>query len=270
MLNSTVCRYEHFLTDWYAKWCQIMGFDPAVRIEVDASYRKIWEFAFICQGLFERDMLAPGRKGIGFAVGTEPLSSLFANRGCEIVATDLPSSGHDTRWTATGQHATDADALFYANHVQAEDFKRLVGFRPVNMNHLECLPDNEFDFAWSSCAIEHVGSIDLGAAFVKNSMRILKPGGIAIHTTEFNCSSNEDTIFEGENVIFRRRDLEKLGDELRLQRCRTEVLDFDVGGHQFDMDYDEEPYFSTKSRHIKLMIGGHVATSFGIIVKKAN
>ncbi|MGF7171216.1 hypothetical protein FHS91_002906 [Sphingobium xanthum] len=31
MLNSVVCRYEHFLTDWYAKWCKVLGFELLVR-----------------------------------------------------------------------------------------------------------------------------------------------------------------------------------------------------------------------------------------------
>ena len=34
-------------------------------------------------------LLAPGRRGIGFGVGTEPLPALFANRGVEVVASDL-------------------------------------------------------------------------------------------------------------------------------------------------------------------------------------
>ncbi len=34
-------------------------------------------------------MLVPGRQGLGFAVGHEPLSELFASLGCKILATDL-------------------------------------------------------------------------------------------------------------------------------------------------------------------------------------
>ena len=55
-------------------------------------HRKIWEFCFIAQALDERGMLARGRRGLGFAVGTEPLPAMFASRGCAIVATDLATA----------------------------------------------------------------------------------------------------------------------------------------------------------------------------------
>ena len=51
--------------------------------------RKFWEWCAISQALDERKKLRTGLKGLGFAVGTEPLSSHFAARGCRILATDL-------------------------------------------------------------------------------------------------------------------------------------------------------------------------------------
>ena len=89
VLQSTVCRYEHFLTDWYAKWTGLLDHPTEVSPDVQLSYRKLWEFAAINQALSERDMLKPGRKGLGFAVGREPLPSIFASHGVRIVATDL-------------------------------------------------------------------------------------------------------------------------------------------------------------------------------------
>ena len=38
--------------------------------------------------------------------------------------------------------------------------------------------------------------------FIEGAMNLLKPGGIAVHTTEYNVSSNEETIMEGNDVIF--------------------------------------------------------------------
>ena len=46
--------------------------------------------------------------------------------------------------------------------------------------------------------------------FVINSMRVLKPGGVAVHTTEFNLSSNDDTIEARDLCVYRRRDIELL------------------------------------------------------------
>ena len=267
MLISMACRYEQFLTDWYVKWCTALGYQAEVSPQVVVSYRKIWEFAAIIQALQERDMLAPGRKGLGFAVGQEPLSSFFANRGVEILATDLPDDieGH---WTQTGEHAASLNALLHDGLVSAEDFRRLVRFTPVNMNDLAALPNGEYDFLWSSCAMEHIGNLEKGTEFVKNSMRLLKPGGVAVHTTEFNCSSNDATVEEGWNVIYRRRDIERLANELRLMRCGMETLDFGIGTHAYDIDYDEPPYFTRSIPHIKLLIDGHVSTSFLMVIQK--
>ncbi len=96
MLASMVCRYEHFLTDWYGTWASVLplgryGIEPGPR--PGRPHRKAWEWSAIAQALHERGMLEPGRKGCGFAVGVEPLTSLFAARGAEILATDLARDG---------------------------------------------------------------------------------------------------------------------------------------------------------------------------------
>jgi hypothetical protein len=263
VIGSVVCRYEHFLSDWYARHCRVLGFDPAVD-ERPASYRKIWEWAAILQALEERGMLRHGNKAIGFAVGQEPLPSIFAGHGVSVLASDMPDGEY---WEETGQHATNA--LFVSGHVSRQEFDRLVEFQPIDMTNITSLPDEQADFVWSSCAIEHVGSLDLASRFVVDSMRLLKPGGVAVHTTEINCSSNEETIEVGDNVIFRRRDIEALNDRLRQIRCGMCHPDFDMGTHPYDLDYDEEPYFTSGRKHIKLKIGPFVSTSFLIIAHKA-
>lgn len=48
-------------------------------------HRKHWEFTFIVRALEALDMLQPGRRGIVFAAGKEPLISYFASKGVEVV-----------------------------------------------------------------------------------------------------------------------------------------------------------------------------------------
>ena len=72
----------------------------------------------------------------------------------------------------------------------------------------------------------------------------------------------------GDNVLFRRRDIEELGYRLREQRCWMDTPDFQLGTHDFDVDYDEEPYFTTDRRHIKLKIGPFISTSFLLVLRK--
>jgi 2-polyprenyl-3-methyl-5-hydroxy-6-metoxy-1,4-benzoquinol methylase len=270
MLNSSVCRYEHFHTDWYHRWCSIIGFDPKVYEDQNHSYRKSWEWAAIFQTAYEHDMLRPGRSAIGFAVGQEWLVSVFANMGVQVLATDMPAEHEQAEhWAQSNQHAASLDAMFHPNCIERDKFDERVSFQPIDMTDISSLPSESADFIWSSCAIEHLGTLNAGLEFAQNAMRLVKPGGIAVHTTEYNCSSNDDTIEEGWNVIYRRKDIEKFERDLRRIRCAMVTPDFNAGHHPYDIDFDQEPYFTSKSRHIKLAIGNHVATSFVMIIKKA-
>jgi len=44
------------------------------------------------------------------------------------------------------------------------------------MNEIPRSFDNQYDYCWSVCAFEHLGSIQKGLDFVKNAMNVLKPG----------------------------------------------------------------------------------------------
>ncbi len=73
-----------------------------------------------------------------------------------------------------------------------------------------------FDFNWSSSCFEHLGTLDAGIDFVIAAVEnTLRSGGIAVHTTEYNLTSNEHTVTEGPTVIYRRRDIDELVRRLR-------------------------------------------------------
>jgi len=96
-LNSSICKEIHFNTSWFVKWTN----------EIKEEYRlhrKLWEFAYIIQALYERGMIKNGKKGLGFAVGTEPLPAIFARHGCFITATDIePEVGEQKGWANQDQ-----------------------------------------------------------------------------------------------------------------------------------------------------------------------
>ena len=51
------------------------------------------------QALWERGCIAKDKKGLVFAVGTEPLPAMFASFGCYILATDIfPEQGLEMGW----------------------------------------------------------------------------------------------------------------------------------------------------------------------------
>lgn len=269
MLGSIVCRYEHLSSDWHMRWApRLAGFDPQKLVPA-FSYRKCWEWAAIMQALDERGMLRDGRRGLGFAVGSEPLPSAIAATGAEVLATDLHEDRVTGGWIGTGQHAASLDALHRTDLIRRADFDRLVSFQPADMRVLDGLSEEAFDFLWSSCSLEHLGSLEAGMDFVRRSTAFLKPGGVAIHTTEFNCSSLDQTLETGGDVIYRQKDIEALDASLRSIRCGLARPDFYCGDHRHDIDFDVAPYFQTGRMHLKLDIGGFVSTSILLVVQKA-
>ena len=78
-------------------------------------------------------------------------------------------------------------------------FDSRVQFQPADMRTLEGLT-GKYDFVWSSCALEHLGTLQAGIDFVVKSASMLKPGGVAVHTTEFNVGSNTGTIELGDSM----------------------------------------------------------------------
>jgi hypothetical protein len=266
-LVSQLCRFRTLDSETFRGWLSRLR-------EPWRPHRKLWEWAYICQALDERGMLRPGRRGLGFAVGAEPLPSLFASMGCEIVATDLAADDERrTPWERTGQWVGARDALNRRGLCDGAEFAERVRFRPVDMNEL---PDDlaGFDFTWSSCSFEHCGTLELGLRFLERQMSCLQPGGVAVHTTEFNLSSNSATVESGAYAIYRLRDIEAVVHRLQQSGHRVEPLELDVGAHALDRHVDAPPYRDFPEvdlgtvRHLRLDLNGFASSSIGLIVTK--
>jgi len=259
-LISSLCTFDQLDSPPFRKWAQ------AIR-EPWRPHRKLWELSFICQALQERGCLAPGKAGLGFAVGTEKLPAFFASKGCRILASDLPSDDQRNKaWAATGQWASGLLSLNEAGLCDPEEFRRLVSFRPIDMNEIPA-DLTGFDFNWSTCSFEHCGTIELGLRFLEEQMRCLLPGGIAVHTTEFNLSSNDRTVTEGSYVLFRLKDIEQIVLALRGQGHDVEPIDLATGARELDCYIDRPPY--TQDRHLRLDLSGFASTSIALIIRKA-
>ena len=99
-------------------------------------------------------------------------------------------------------------------------------------------------------------------------IKVLKPGGIAVHTTEFNIWSNDETEENGNSVIYRRKDLEEIQEWLLNHGCEME-LSFKRSKGSADMYLPLPPYqLEDKRNHLNLMVGQYASTSFGLIIKK--
>jgi SAM-dependent methyltransferase len=251
---SQACTRSQMDEEAYAYWAgQIM--------EQRREHRKQWEFCYIAQVLAAAGMLAPGRRGLGFGVGEEPLAALFATRGAHILATDLPpDAAQGTGWIETRQHAPGKDGLNRRGICPPDLFARNVEFRFADMT-ASLAELGQFDFIWSACAFEHLGSIEQGEAFLLASARLLAPGGVAVHTTEFNCFSNTLTLDNAGTVLFRRRDFERFAQKLAHLGCAT-TFNFTLGDLPADRHIDVAPY--SNDLHLKLQLEQWVTTSFGL------
>jgi len=259
--RSELCKAKDYQATWFKYWCNQLGESPNF-------HRKQWEFVYVMQALWERGCIAAGKKGLVFAVGTEPLPAMFASFGCEILATDIfPDKGVEMGWDNGNQLCFGLESLNTRQLCEEEDFNKLVRYRPVDMNDI---PDDltDFDFNWSSCSFEHLGSLEKGFQFLKNQMKTLKPGGWAVHTTEYNVSSNDETQENNSTVIYRQRDIEHIVRELRNAGHFVEEVDFSLGGLPEDFMVDTEPH--QQKIHLKLQVDKYVVTSIGLIIQKGS
>ncbi len=258
-MSSSIPLVEDFNHAAFQRFCDRSGIKHGY-------HRKLWEFAYIAEMLERRGVLGPGSRGLCFGSGTEPLPALFASIGCEIVATDAPPEITDGLWHEKGEHADGAGQLFKADIIERSVFDSQVSFEYADMNNI---PEHltGFDFCWSACALEHLGSLRKGIDFIINSIeKTLKPGGIACHTTEFNLSSDDKTIEREGISLYRHRDLLALVSELRMRGHTVDRVIIAAGAEPIDKVIDVPPYGN--QAHLKLLLEDYIVTSIGITIKR--
>lgn len=266
--KGRVCRQSDFSSPWFLYWAERLKFAPRL-------HRKLWEDAYVVQCLWERGCLEPGKTGLGFAVGMKSLPSLFVSCGARITATDLSADDERSRgWSLTHQHASNLEVLWKPMLVDRETFLGNCSFEFVDMTGIPSKLDDQFDFCWSVCAFEHLGTLWKGLQFVRQATRTLKPGGVAVHTTEYNVGDAE-TIDNWSTVLYQRKHFATLKAMIEEVGCRLVDIDFDLGREFFDCYIDVPPYPHDASclpnpqpPHVKLSIDGFPATSIAIIIEK--
>jgi 2-polyprenyl-3-methyl-5-hydroxy-6-metoxy-1,4-benzoquinol methylase len=242
----------------YERWCTLIR-------DTRVKHRKVWEWVYILEVLKQHGMLAEGKRGLGFGCGTEPLSALMASMGCEILATDLNAETAEKQgWIKVHQHARGLAQLNESEICDPDLFARKVTYKSCDMN---AIPRDlkGFDFTWSSCSLEHLGSLENGIEFIKRSMDCLKPGGVAVHTTEFNLGTNDKTLKSKATVAYRKKDIEALALSLINEGYTVPLINCSPGDRMLDRVVDRPPY---RHSHLKLLVSRHLLTSIGLFVVK--
>jgi len=272
-LTSKASTQADIESAWVAWWASELGIAPIY-------HRKVWEYCFLLQALHEHGQLKAGKRGIGFGCGEEPISSYLSAIGCHITMTDLTQEvAAQKGWVDTRQHASSLEKGHHAHLVAKERFLEHVTLEYLDMN---AIPESlkGYDFCWSLCSLEHLGSIRQGLDFIENSLTTLRPGGLAVHTTEFNFLNDTETIDNWATVLFQKKHFREIADRLTSQGHQVAHLDFNVGNGPMDRFIDLPPYdhdlaniapdWARGSQHLKLMLDGFASTCFGLIVIKAN
>jgi hypothetical protein len=130
---------------------------------------------------------------------------------------------------------------------------------------MNAIPDDlvGFDFCWSACALEHLGSLRHGLDFIGNSLKCPKPGGVAVHAIEFNLGSDLRTLERGQSVVYRERDVIGFAQHLRHATTLNLHPGTEPTDRMVDRDYDSDI-------HLRLYVRKKaLATSVGLTIRKA-
>jgi SAM-dependent methyltransferase len=254
---SQACTAAQFAEPDYARWVD------AIR-ESARTHRKQWEFVYILRVLESRGLLRPGVRALGFGVGFDPLTAVLAAHGLKVTATDLaPEAAAAGAWIRSDQHAPDLSALNARGICDPALFAANVRHEHVDMR---AIPDHlrDYDIVFSACAFEHLGTLRRGEDFVIAALDCLKPGGLAVHTTEHNINDRFWTRARGATVLYRRRDLQRILDRAAAKGFRSAV-NWSRGADAIDRHIDVPPY--SDDRHVKLLFRGYEMTSFGLVLE---
>ncbi len=258
VVSQTVTAAQ-ILSPKYASWAKVLGEEPRF-------HRKQWEYVIVLEAADQAGVLREGCAAIGFGVGTEPLPAALASRGVAVLATDqaADNAGH---WTRRGEHSSDVEALQKPDICPPGRFRRLVSFRPVDMNAMPA-GLGSYDLVWSSCVIEHLGTPDAGLDFVRRSLDLLHPGGVAVHTTEFDLTPGPETVDYGHCAVYRRQDVEKLRCEVVAAGFQMTINSYVAFEHPADRYVAPPLSVGDEEFHLKLALYDSITTSFAIVVRR--
>jgi SAM-dependent methyltransferase len=176
------------------KLCEIEDFRVPARIEViralepqmrfDAYYplnfehRKGWEYAQLIGGLRQLQAINSDSMVLSVAAGHETPVFALTNEVRYVFATDIYGTGSFAGRESTKSVLVDSDAFARVPYNR----NRLV---VAYMNALELhFEDGMFDVVFSLSSIEHFGGFEGCLRSLTEMHRVLKPGGIAMLTTE--------------------------------------------------------------------------------------
>ena len=231
-------------------------------IPVEQKNRKAWEVGMVLHAFDRLGVLTPTAEILGIGVAKEETISLLSPHVKRLFATDIYCNPD----TWNGWHGTDL--MIDASQFLTQPYNR----RRVVWQHVDgrSLPyeDNTFDAIFSCSSFEHFGSeADIRQA-IGEACRVLKPGGVAVISTEFKISGPRDwfcnvQFFDAARI--QKVWLDGIGWELfspiDLMLDDTVFIDYERSIH-------DDQYKLTAAPHIKLDNGEFRWTSVNLTCMK--
>ena len=223
-------------------------------------HRKDWEWALGIIAMRRFGKLNEKSTAIGVGSGTEPVPFYLANKVKHVYATDL--YGQNDGWKRAAPSDFPENPKKYAPFPYKEDALTVLRMDGTKLE----FPSESFDIAFSFSSIEHFGGGDRknhsGALrSLKEIERVLKPGGLAVITTEYIINDKEHPEFFNKRTIYSdlidKLERLKLVEPLDLRitsKTLDTVIDFftiDVNWDKMDNDYKKtHPVILIRARNI--------------------
>lgn len=277
---SKMCTQADFHATWF--------FDAAMKLELSfhGRRRKAWELAYVL-AVFERyHLVARDAKALVVGEVNQPLSQYLIAEGVHVTMLD-----EATQSGAQEARAVEARLLQWrpahialrSNQSRAE-YLGHVDYRTLRFGgdtRLSSLLSTQFDMIWSTGFIEQLENVAVGQAFIMDSLQSLKPGGVAVHVVELileprdaadalgglpvNGQAQGGTLPEDGPVLWHYMDVLHVRDQICHLGYKVKRLTFGIGNGFYDVHPDKPPY--TMDNHIKLLLSGHVVTSFALVIE---
>jgi hypothetical protein len=248
-----------FLEDNFFRWMVFLKENPRF-------HTKQWQYYAILECALEVSNSRTGNRAMGFGVGTEPLPAALAKIGFDVHATDYFDGDNALQWAQTGQMSSDILKLNDRRIIEDDEFLDRVRLSNLDMNEIPVLYNGTLDFVWSTCALGHIGGYENGLKFIRRSLDLLKPGGIAVHTTELD-QSQEVTRFDHPGLSFYKLDdLNALIFEAQESGYLAQPVFIHPIAHFAEKYVAKEPW--GKKPHIRIEIFNRELNSVALVFRK--
>jgi SAM-dependent methyltransferase len=230
-------------------------------------HRKDWEWALGIIAMRRFGKLNEKSTAIGVGAGREEVLFYVANKLKHVYATDLYDGNN---WKNFAPSDFPENPKKYAPFPYKEDALTVLRMDGTKLE----FPSESFDIAFSFSSIEHFGGKNHSGALrsVKEMERVLKPGGLAVITTEYIINDKEHLEFFNRRTIYSdlidKLERLKLVEPLDL-RITTKTLDTVIDYPSIGVSWNNiNNDYKRTHPHIVLRIKNILFTSIMLVFQK--